>query len=35
MSAMKKVRKAYELDKKKWFTDHEPKSVQWGYGLLG
>ena len=33
--AMRKTRAAYELDKEKWFLNHHPNSVPWGYATLG
>ena len=27
-----KANVAYQLGKKKWFVDHDPKEVQWNYG---
>jgi hypothetical protein len=32
---MKKLRRAYELDREKWFIKHNPNNGMWGYPLLG
>ena len=33
--SMRKTNVAYKLDKEKWFTNHHPNTVPWGYACLG